>query len=125
MKEKNEKTESEKNVKKERNNYSKNSNFQIISKFKSTIWYICGLLEMLFAFRLFLKVFGANPNNAFVQGVYNISGIFLEPFSGIFSSTVGSGAETKAVFEPTVIVAMFVYMVLTYSIIRLIEIYQR
>jgi len=94
-------------------------------KFKSTLWYICGLLEILFSFRLFLKLFGANPSNAFVQAIYSSSGFFLKPFNGIFSSTVQEGMETKSIFEPTVIIAMFVYMVITYAIVRLIEIYEK
>jgi len=93
------------------------------SKFKSTIWYICGILEVLFAFRLVFKVIGANPNSVFVLVIYNISGVFLSPFNGIFRSAVTSGVETESVLEPMILIAMIVYALIAYGIVKLIEIY--
>lgn len=93
------------------------------SKVKKTIWYICGLLEVLFAFRLIFKVLGANPASGFVSIIYSVSGVFLAPFNGIFRSAVTEGIETKAVLEPMTIIAMIVYALIVYGIVRLIEIY--
>ncbi len=93
------------------------------SKVKKTIWYVCGILEVLFAFRLIFKVLGANPASGFVSIIYSVSGVFLAPFNGIFRSAVTEGIETKAVLEPMTIIAMIVYALIVYGIVRLIEIY--
>lgn len=92
-------------------------------KIKNTVWYICGMFEILFAFRLVFKVIGANPNSIFVMVIYNVSGVLLAPFSGIFRAAVSNGVETKSVLEPMIIIAMIVYAIIAYGIVRLIEIY--
>ncbi|MDH8678134.1 YggT family protein [Fusibacter bizertensis] len=93
------------------------------SKVKKTIWYICGFLEVLFAFRLIFKVLGANPSSGFVSIIYSVTGVFLAPFNGIFRSAVTEGIETTSVLEPMTIIAMIVYALIVYGIVRLIEIY--
>ena len=103
------------NVKKSREN-----NF----KLRSMMYYFLGVLESLLAFRLIFKVLGANPESTFVSLIYNVSAAFLAPFSGIFSSAVNEGIETQSVLEPTTIIAMIVYALLAYGVVRLIEIYQ-
>ena len=72
---------------------------------------------------LFLNYWGANPDSIFVSLIYTVSGAFLAPFRGIFRSAVTNGIETKAVLEPMTIIAMIVYALLAYGIVRLIEIY--
>lgn len=91
---------------------------------KRIVYYILGVLEALFAFRLVFKLLGANPGSAFVSLIYTISGAFLAPFSGIFRSAVNKGIETVSVLEPTTIIAMIVYALIAYGVVRLIEIYE-
>ena len=91
---------------------------------RKIVYYVLGVLEVLFAFRLIFKLLGANPGSSFVALLYNISGVFLSPFSGIFRTSVNKGIETKSVLEPTTIIAMIVYALLAYGIVRLIEIYE-
>ncbi len=93
-------------------------------KYRKIVYYILGIFEVIFAFRLIFKLLGANPGSIFVSFIYNISGAFLAPFSGIFRSAVSKGIETKSVLEPTTIIAMIVYALIAYGIVRLIEIYQ-
>jgi hypothetical protein len=93
-------------------------------KLRKTVYYILGVLEVLFAFRLIFKLLGANPGSTFVSLIYTISGAFLAPFSGIFRAAVNKGIETKSVLEPTTIIAMIVYALIAYGIVRLIEIYE-
>ncbi len=92
-------------------------------KQRRIVYYILGILEALFAFRLIFKLLGANPGSAFVSFIYTISGVFLAPFNGIFRAAVNSGIETQSVLEPTTIIAMIVYALIAYGIVRLIQIY--
>lgn len=91
-------------------------------KLRRLIYWVFGILETLLAFRLVFKLLGANPRSIFVELVYNISGVFLTPFRGIFHSVVTNGLETKAVLEPATIIAMIVYALLAYGCVKLVEI---
>jgi hypothetical protein len=93
-------------------------------KLRKVIYYILGVLEAIFAFRLIFKLLGANPGSTFVSFIYTTSGAFLAPFSGIFRASVNKGIETRSVLEPTTIIAMIVYALIAYGIVRLIEIYE-
>jgi hypothetical protein len=91
-------------------------------KLRKIIYYILGVLEALFAFRLIFKLLGANPESTFVSLIYTISGVFLAPFNVIFSPAVTKGIETQSVLEPATIIAMIVYALIAYGIVRLIKI---
>jgi len=92
-------------------------------KFRKIVYYILGIIEAFFAFRLMFKLLGANPGSVFVSLIYTVSGAFLAPFSGIFRTAVTKGIETKSVLEPATIIAMIVYALIAYGIVRLIEIF--
>jgi len=91
-------------------------------KAKNIVYYILGVLEVLLAFRLVFKLLGANPQSPFVSFIYSVSQAFLAPFNGIFRATVTKGIEAQSVLEPTTIIAMIVYAVLAWGIVKLIEI---
>ena len=91
-------------------------------KARKIVYYILGVLEVLLAFRLVFKLLGANPQSPFVSFIYSVSQAFLSPFSGIFRSAVTKGFETQSVLEPTTIIAMIVYAVVAWGIVKLIEI---
>ena len=91
-------------------------------KARKIVYYILGVLEVLLAFRLVFKLLGANPQSPFVSFIYSVSQAFLSPFSGIFRSAVTKGLETQSVLEPTTIIAMIVYAVVAWGIVKLIEI---
>lgn len=93
-----------------------------ILKARKIVYYILGVLEVLLAFRLVFKILGANPQSPFVSFIYTVSQSFLAPFSGIFRSAVTKGIEAQSVLEPTTIVAMIVYAVVAWGIVKLIEI---
>jgi len=86
------------------------------------VYYILGVLEVLFTFRLVFKLLGANPESRFVSFIYSVSQAFLSPFSGIFRSAVTKGIETQSILEPTTIIAMIVYAVIAWGIVKLIDI---
>ena len=87
---------------------------------KRVIYYILGLLEILFAFRFVFKLLGANPGSGFVTFIYSITQIFLAPFTAIFRPAVTQGIETKAVLEPSTMIAMVVYALIAWGIVKLI-----
>jgi len=91
-------------------------------KARKIVYYILGVLEVLFAFRLVFKLLGANPQSPFVSFIYTVSQAFLSPFSGIFRSATTKGIETQSVLESTTIIAMIVYAVVAWGIAKLIEI---
>ncbi len=85
------------------------------------VYYILGVLEVLFAFRLVFKLLGANPQSPFVSFIYSVSQAFLSPFSGIFRSATTKGIEAQSVLEPATIIAMIVYAIIAWGIVKLIE----
>ncbi len=98
---------------------SKVSSTQTISYL---IYYIFGALEILLAFRLVLKLLGASMASPFVNMVYGLSRLFIMPFEGIFRRAVTQGIETTSVLEPSTIVAMIVYALLAWGIVKLTQI---
>lgn len=86
---------------------------------RKVVYYILGILEVLFSFRLLFKLLGANPGSGFVSLIYTISQVFLAPFNAIFRSPSTQGIETKAVLEPGTIIAMIVYALIAWGIIKL------
>lgn len=87
------------------------------------IYYIFGTLEILLAFRLVLKIMGANISSAFVGFIYGLSGIFTMPFEGIFSKGVSERLETASILEPATLVAIVVYAFLGWGIVKLVRIF--
>ena len=94
---------------------------QNVSKANYWVYYVLGALEILLAFRLILKITGANPSSGFVNFIYAFSGIFVAPFTGIFHVATTQGNVTTAIFEPATLVAMVVYLILFYGIAKIIE----
>ncbi|HEX7259673.1 MAG TPA: YggT family protein [Candidatus Saccharimonadia bacterium] len=79
-----------------------------------------GLLEGLLAFRLIFKLLGANPASGFVTFIYSVTEPFVAPFYGIFGQVTTTGAETVAVFEPATLIAMLIYALVAWLVVRLI-----
>lgn len=91
-------------------------------KFEYILYYLLGALEILLVFRLILKLMGAGSTSGFVRVIYSLSDIFIMPFEGIFRRGVADGLETAAVFEPATVVAMIVYALIVWGIVKLIRI---
>jgi len=79
------------------------------------VWYILGLIEVILAFRFFLKLLAANPQAGFSNFIYTISYPFAAPFLKVFqASKVESG-----IFEWTTLLAMFVFFLIAWGIVKL------
>jgi hypothetical protein len=79
------------------------------------VWYVLGILEVLLAFRFFLKLAGANPYAGFTQIIYTITYPFAAPFLDVFRISVVEGK----VFEWTTLLAMVVYWLIALAISHL------
>ncbi len=86
------------------------------------IYFLFGVMEILLAFRLVLKLTGANISSAFVGLIYGLTGIFILPFEGIFRRGYTQGLETTSILEPSTLVALVVYAVLAWGIVKLLRI---
>jgi hypothetical protein len=81
------------------------------------IWYILGVIEVVLAFRVILKLLGANTFSGFTNFIYAVSGPFALPFAGILRTSVSS----DSVFEWSTLIAMAVYAVVAYGIVELFQ----
>lgn len=79
------------------------------------VWYILGLLEIFLAFRFILKLLAANPVAGFTSFIYAITYPFVGPFLAVFPSVRVEGS----VFEWTTLLAMLVYALVAWGIIKL------
>ena len=81
------------------------------------IWYVAGVLLVLLAFRFVLALLGANPSNGFANFIYSVSHPFVAPFFSLFSYSLRYGVSR---FETYTLVAMAVYAVIAFGLVRLV-----
>lgn len=86
-------------------------------------YFLFGMIEVLLAFRLIFKLAGASISSAFVGLIYGLTGILILPFEGIFRRGYTQGIETTSILEPSTLVAIIVYAVLSWGIVKLIRIF--
>jgi hypothetical protein len=77
-----------------------------------------GLVEAILALRFVLKLFGANSGNSFVSWVYDMSGVLLQPFRGIFPAKV---FENKYVLEFSTLFAMLMFAALALLVVGVVN----
>jgi uncharacterized protein YggT (Ycf19 family) len=78
---------------------------------------IIGVIAILIAIRVVLKLLAANTASSFTQFIYNVTGPFVAPFQGIFGTP---SADNGAVFEISSIRAIAIYLLVGWLIIRLL-----
>jgi hypothetical protein len=82
------------------------------------VWLALGVVEALLILRVALKALGANPAAGFVKLVYSASAPFVVPFQGIFPTP----ATARSVLELSAVVAIVVYALIAWGIVRLLAI---
>jgi uncharacterized protein YggT (Ycf19 family) len=82
------------------------------------IWLVLGIVEALLIMRVVLKALAANPATWFVQFVYGVTAPLVAPFQGIFPTPATKGS----VLELSSLVAIVVYALVAWGIVRLIAI---
>lgn len=89
---------------------------EALYKISQFIWLLFGGIEALIGIRVILMLIGANPANTFTAFVYQLSALFLWPFQNI----VANPAFQNYVLEITSIIAMIIYPLIGWAIVKLI-----
>jgi len=82
------------------------------------IWTALGIVEILLGMRFVLHLIAANPNSGFAQFIYGITGLFIAPFTGL----VGTPASGGTTLEVTTLIAMVVYALFVWVVVRVISV---
>ncbi len=85
------------------------------------VYLILGILETLLVIRFILRLLAANPSAGFSSLIYGITGPFVAPFDGVFPNH----AYNSSVLDWAAILAMIVYALLAWGIVKVIEIASR
>ncbi len=88
-----------------------------LQRVSALLGFFFSVLEGLLGLRILLKLMEANPNNAFASAVYNLTGLFVAPFNSLLGNPASAGGR---VLEITSIVAIIVYALIAWAIIRLV-----
>jgi len=80
---------------------------------------ILGVLEILLGIRFVLHLIAANAASGFTQFIYGVSGLFVAPFTGLVGTPTAGGTT----FEVTTLIAMVVYALFVWIILRVIPIF--
>jgi hypothetical protein len=87
----------------------------------NVVWFLVGLFEIILGLRFALKMLGANPAAGFVSFIYSVSGFLSAPFDNIFGVRATATQQGVLVFEPSILVAMLVYLLIGWGIVKLLN----
>lgn len=85
------------------------------------VWLVVSIIIFILSLRFIFILFGANASNGFVNFIYNISYPFARPFFGIFNYSVHYGVNRV---EAASLIAIVVYTIIGYILVRLLTISQ-
>jgi hypothetical protein len=88
----------------------------VVGRVAQLIWLAFGVLISLLGLRFLLKLIAANPANPFANLVYDFTDLFLWPFWGI----AGTPSVEGMVLEIPVIIAILVFALAGWVIVRLV-----
>jgi hypothetical protein len=88
-------------------------------KVEQIVYLIFGILEAILGLRVVLSLLGANQANSFAHLVYSVSYSFVAPFFGLFGYQFQAGVSR---LEIETLVAMVVYAIVGWIIIKLVNI---
>lgn len=92
------------------------SNKETMYRTTRYVWYVFSVIEVILLLRFGLKLLAANPGAGFTQIIYSISGVFIAPFQYVFGAPSAGGS----VVEFSTLLALFVYWVIAWGIVKLI-----
>lgn len=87
-----------------------------VYKVQQVLYFLMVILEGLLVIRFALRLFAANPGAGFAQFIYALTRPFILPFLGLFPTPAVNGS----VLELYTLVALVVYPLLFWVIVRVI-----
>lgn len=95
-----------------------------LARYARFIYFVFGLIEALIALRAVFRLLGANPRAGFANFLYQLTAPFVAPFRGIFSEpSFGSRRFGDPTLELSALVAIIVYALLAYMLVRLLYLF--
>ncbi len=88
---------------------------------EKVVYFLCGLLEVLLAFRFIFRLTGAGQAG-FVTFIYSVTDGLSAPFNYIFKTQVVQGNINTGFFDYSILIAMVVYALIAWGIVKLIDI---
>ena len=82
---------------------------------------VFGIILALIALRFILLLLGANSDNGLVDGIYNISEIFVAPFRGVFNLDQYT-PNGISVFDVSAVVAFFGWLLIEILVLAILRI---
>jgi len=92
----------------------------ILDRTTQIMYFLVGMLEVLLGLRLLLRLINADSTSSFASFIYNLSAPFVAPFNGIFNND--QVLNQVGVIELSTILAMGIYALLAYGVVRLLYI---
>lgn len=89
-------------------------------KLENAVGVLMGSIEASLAIRLAFKLLGAKPTNGFVNFLYQFTGVFANPFEGIFGANPMFGS-----FELDIgaIIGMIIYATVGFGALKLVKLF--
>lgn len=79
---------------------------------------VVGIITILIALRVVLKLLAANTESGFTQFIYGVTGPLVRPFMNILGTP---GANNGAVFEISSILAIAIYLLVGWLLTKLVQ----
>lgn len=79
------------------------------------------IVSFFLILRFIFRLLSANASTPFVAWIYDVSGILMSPFRGIFINPIVSSINGQAVFDIVSIIALIFYALLIYFLISLVD----
>ena len=87
-----------------------------IRRIRQIVYFVASAIALVILMRFALLLLGANPDNAFANFVYGVSGVFVAPFNTLF----GEPAFGNSVLEISSLVAIAVYYLIAWGFMRIV-----
>ncbi len=97
----------------------------VATKMIELVYLLLIILESILALRFIFKLLGASEDNVFITFLYSMTAVFVVPFQGLFGSSLQNSIRVSLYdLEFTTLVAMGVYALLAYIVVRIIDIFR-
>ncbi len=88
----------------------------VYRRISAVVWTVTGFIEILIGLRILFKLLAANAGNGFVDFIYNLSGVFADPFQGIVQD-VSSGST---ILEINSLIAMLIFALIAWGVVKIV-----